>query len=287
MNATPDRSVVPAGQAHAEAAKRATTFDAVMLGLLPAAAALADPPVSNFRVGAVARGVSGALYLGANLEFPGHALSASVHAEQAAIVNAWDHGEAGVVALAVTAAPCGYCRQFLNELVTADHLHVLTPHAAPVPLAALLPGAFGPRDLGKTGGLMQPGAIRLEVDPRELAPPEALATAALRAAEASYAPYSDTLSGIALAARRGGVHVGRYAENAAFNPSLSPLQAALVRLALTGVPYDAITAAVLVETAGPISQRAVTEALLATIAPGVRLTYLRAVRTDDRNGAGV
>ena len=49
-------------------------------------------------VGAVALGLSGALYAGANLEFLGQSLSLSVHAEQAAVYNAWVHGEAGVSA---------------------------------------------------------------------------------------------------------------------------------------------------------------------------------------------
>lgn len=40
----------------------------------------------------------------------------TVHAEQSSIADAWMNGEEGIDLIAVTAAPCGYCRQFLNEL---------------------------------------------------------------------------------------------------------------------------------------------------------------------------
>jgi cytidine deaminase len=234
MNPSPDRSVVPTAEARARAAAAGGSVDQVMAELLPAAQALAIPPVSGFRVGAVAQGLSGALYLGANLEFPGMPLGASIHAEQAAIANAWAHGETGVTALAVTAAPCGHCRQFLNELVTADELRILMTGAPAVMLKTLLPSAFGPHDLGISGGLMQPEFRRLvllESTPnavlRNPAEPadhiDPLIAAALAAAEGSYAPYSRTYSAVALELPDGSVHIGRYAENAAFNPSLPPL----------------------------------------------------------------
>ena len=44
-----------------------------MVDLLPTAQALARPAISGFRVGAIAHGLSGALYFGANLEFVGQA----------------------------------------------------------------------------------------------------------------------------------------------------------------------------------------------------------------------
>lgn len=99
-----------------------------MMLLLPIAKEFAVVPVSHYHVGAVSAGmeVIGSgwrnLYLGANFEFANAALSFSVHAEQAAVNNAWLHGEEGIQLLAISAAPCGYCRQFLNELVTAKKL---------------------------------------------------------------------------------------------------------------------------------------------------------------------
>jgi cytidine deaminase len=278
------------------AAERTLSLEELVLELLPWAEAYASPAISNFRVGAVALGLSGALYAGANLEFPGESLSFSVHAEQAAVYNAWVHGEAGVTLIASTAAPCGYCRQFLNELSTANELRVMLPGGPAVPLATLLPSAFGPRDLGLPGGLMQPVTRSLQ-----LAEPSAdpVAAAALVAASAAYAPYSGTYAGVALRTADGTVHQGRYAENAAFNPSLSPLQGALIALALAGGSYAVIEAAVLVEAFEPASghlkksasqhsasqhsasQRASTAAVLAAIAPDVPLRYLRAVRITE------
>ncbi len=64
-------------------------------------------------------GVSGSIYIGVNLEFPGAPLNNSVHAEQFLAVNCIAHGERGLDMLAVSAAPCGHCRQFYAELVHA------------------------------------------------------------------------------------------------------------------------------------------------------------------------
>lgn len=50
---------------------------------------------------------------------------------------------------------------------------------------------------------------------------------ALAAASTSYAPYSTNYAGLALESTTGVVVAGRYAENAAYSPSMSPLQAAL------------------------------------------------------------
>jgi cytidine deaminase len=211
-----------------------------LLTLLPQAAAFARPPISNFRVGAIARGTSGKLYFGTNLEFAGEALSFTVHAEQSAVVNAWMSGEAGIDVVATSAAPCGYCRQFLNELVTARELLVVMPNGSR-PLSELLPGSFGPRDLGIDGGLLQPENHGLAIDETD-----DLAQAALQAANMSYAPYSKSFAGVAVRTKDGRTFSGAYAENAAFNPSLSPLQAALSQLNLGGAGWSDIAEAVLV-----------------------------------------
>src|SRR5437763_9308422 len=126
------------------------TIGQLLLALIPQAQKYAIPPISNFFVGAVALGTTGSIYLGANFEFVGQALSFSVHGEQAATANAMAHGETGLQMLAVSAAPCGYCRQFLYELTTAPTLQILIPNEPAAPLTALLPAAFGPADLGRS-----------------------------------------------------------------------------------------------------------------------------------------
>jgi cytidine deaminase len=222
----------------------------VMLGLLRFARSYAKPPISRYYVGAISQGASGNLYYGANMEFVGEALSFCVHAEQAATVNAWMHNETGIRALAITAAPCGYCRQFLYELETFSTLEILLPNRQPTTLLNLLPDAFGPSDLGARGGLMK------SVDHQLVLPSsDPLVLSALAAANMSYAPYSKGYAGVALATTNGQVYSGPYAENAAFNPSMSPMEAALAHLNMCGRTYDEISRAVLVEVQGsPCSQ---------------------------------
>lgn len=235
----------------------------LMLDLIPLAKTFAIPPISNFFVGVVALGTSGNLYFGANYEFIGQALSFSVHGEQAATVQALSFGETGLEMLAISAAPCGYCRQFLNELTTASRLKIILPNMPATLLSSLLPAAFGPADLGVTGGLMSPQSHGMTLP----SPADDVAQAALNAANASYAPYSVSYAGVALQTSDGGIYTGSIAENAAFNPSMSPLEAALVSLIISGGrKYIDIVDAVLVEAAAPkAGQAGVTRDVLSTI----------------------
>jgi len=97
--------------------------------------------------------------------------------------------------------------------------------------------------------------------------PDDVTMAALKAANSSYAPYSLSYAGVALKTADGSIYTGSVAENAAFNPSMSPLEAAVVALTITGgKKYSDITDAVLVEAAGSkASQIGVTRAVLATM----------------------
>ncbi len=128
------------------------TGDELMVALLPLAQSYSRAPVSNFYVGVVVRGASGSLYTGANIEIPGQCLGFAVHAEQSAISNAYMHGEKGVNALAVGAAPCGHCRQFMEEASPDGEILILTPTNAPRKLSVILPEAFGPAALGMKEG---------------------------------------------------------------------------------------------------------------------------------------
>lgn len=254
----------------------------LMIMLLPTAAAYARVPISNFHVGAVALGAPpGSLYLGANLEFTGQALSFCVHGEQCATNNAWLNGETYLQAIAINAAPCGYCRQFLYETTTgATGLNILLKANSDPndysytmdQLTSYLPNAFGPGDLGITDRLMQPEAHGLSIPSTD-----PLATAALQAANASYSPYTADFCGVAVQMASGTIYAGRYAENAAYNPSMSPLESALAFQCMyepAQNPY-AIVAAALVEAKGSaISQLSATQAVLSSVAPGIPLaTY--------------
>ena len=124
--------------------KQATGLDddALAFALLPLAAACSVTPISHFHVGAIARGTSGNLYFGANMEFAGAPMQQTVHAEQSAVTHAWLRGETRLASITVNYTPCGHCRQFLNELtrgtdgrLSALHLHfsALTQNASYLP----------------------------------------------------------------------------------------------------------------------------------------------------------
>jgi cytidine deaminase len=71
------------------------------------------------------------------------------------------------------------------------------------------------------------------------------------------------------------VYRGSYIENAAFNPSLPPLQVALVAMALAKEEFSAIAEVVLAEAANnSISQLSATKSLVAAIAPQAEFRLL-------------
>lgn len=233
----------------------------LLLSLLPLAAAYSIAPISNFYVGAIARGFSGNLYFGANYEFLNHTLFNSIHAEQASINNAMSHQEDGIIDVTVTASPCGHCRQFMNELHCAEQLSVNLEASGTKRLTEILPDSFGPQDLGITDSLLKaPNQdLSLESD-------DPLAQAALTAANSSYAPYSHCYAGIAIITTDNHIVAGHYVENAAFNPSLPPLQSALINLNLHGYKTSDITRVMLVEKADTlISHSANSRILLSEI----------------------
>ncbi|NQU65591.1 MAG: cytidine deaminase [SAR324 cluster bacterium] len=213
--------------------------------LLPQATARAIVPVSGYRVGSICRGESGNLYFGSNIEFPGQDLSATVHAEQAAIANAIAGGESGIKAITVSATPCGGCRQFMNELNRVEHIRIHLPKREPLMLSALLPLGFGPNDLNVKSRLMDPQNHGLQLlEPTA----DKLDLLALKTASKSYAPYSNCYSAVALETSSGFTFSGAYAENAAYNNSLLPMQAAIAVLIMRACHFADIKRAVLVQT---------------------------------------
>jgi len=254
---------IPAAQVDALRSAEKLSLAELMMKLLPVAKSRAHPPLSHYFVGAVALGASGSLYLGQNIEIPGNMLGLAVHAEQSAIANAYMSDEAGVKALAVTAAPCGHCRQFLSEV--SLEMSILMPNLPAMPLSALLPRAFGPMDLG-----MKQGALPVRTMNRVLASgsKDDLVLAAWKAACGAYSPYSHSPSGVALLTSGGRVFAGSYIENAAFNPSLPPLETALAGYFAAGTGASRIERCVLVESpSGGISHDVTTRSVLAAIAP--------------------
>ncbi len=228
------------------------------LALLPLASSFSVAPVSNFNVGAVAFDSLGNAYLGANFEFSDAHIGHTIHAEQSAIANAWQHGAQDLSLLAINYPPCGHCRQFINEVALADNFLIQLPDSQPQPLAYYLPDAFGPSDLQMTQRILATPAIAVEAH-------DDILSMAHKAHKKSHAPYSNSHSGIALQYSDGEIVTGSYAENAAFNPTLPALQVALNTRRLQGKDWRAIECCVMVESASTLQQRDNTATLLQTI----------------------
>lgn len=205
--------------------------------LLELATCFSVAPISGFYVGAIAVGKSGKLYLGANMEFQGVPLSASLHAEQSAILNAWMHEEHEVVTLHVSETPCGHCRQFMRELSNSSALKIHCKGQT-FQIEDLLPGAFG-ENRKKGHGLLDSTATNLESIETK---PKTQAQLAINAAQRSYAPYSQSPEGFVAQCLDGHFFSGSTAESIAFNPSVSGVVVALNQRNLSSSRSVAITA---------------------------------------------
>jgi cytidine deaminase len=92
-----------------------TDADRDLLERADAAAARAYAPYSKFHVGAAVRARDGRVFEGVNVENASYPLG--ICAERAALARAVGEGLApgDLEAIAITAAPCGGCRQWLAE----------------------------------------------------------------------------------------------------------------------------------------------------------------------------
>ena len=205
--------------------------------LLKLATCFSIAPISGFYVGAIAVGRSGKLYLGANMEFQGVPLSASLHAEQSAILNAWMHEERELLALHVSETPCGHCRQFMRELSNPSNLKIHCKGQT-FQIEDLLPGAFG-ENRKKGHGLLDSMATNLESVKTK---PHTRSQHAINAAQRSYTPYSQSPEGFVAQCLDGHFFSGRAAESIAFNPSVSGVVVALNQRNLSSRRSVAITA---------------------------------------------
>ncbi|KAL0558489.1 hypothetical protein IC582_003062 [Cucumis melo] len=293
------RFVIEASEAETLAKQSALTIPLLLPTLVKSAQSLARPPISKYHVGAVGLGSSGRVFFGVNLEFPGLPLHQSVHAEQFLVTNLALNAESHLNYLAVSAAPCGHCRQFLQEVRSAAEIKILVSDSGSdskpndyVPLPQFLPHRFGPYDLlaKDVPLLLEPRFNGLSL-PNESAGNnklcngnhgenlEKLKRAALDAANMSHAPYSKCPSGVALMDDNGRIYNGPYMESAAYNPSMGPVQAAIVAyIAGGGAGYERIVAAVLVEKDGvEVKQERAARLLLETISPECEFTVVHCI----------
>lgn len=114
-------------------------------------------PYSNFHVGAALLGKSGRIYPGCNIE--NAAYTPTNCAERTAVFRAVSDGEREFTAIAVAGdgddylAPCGVCRQVLQEFAEPEEFIVLMAGKGmdyrAMTLAELFPASFSTADLEK------------------------------------------------------------------------------------------------------------------------------------------
>ncbi|XP_023757187.1 cytidine deaminase 1 [Lactuca sativa] len=275
MNQPARRYIITASEAESMARSKGLTVPQLLPSLVKSAQDLARTPISKFNVGVVGLSSDGRIFFGGNIEFPGLPLHHSIHAEQFLITNLAAHGGGPkLLNIAVSAAPCGHCRQFLQELRGVSKTQIIVtdqPLENPdyKPISSILPNPFGPFDLldQETPLILEKHSNKLSLkDDSSITQngntpnlsngyhelinknEETLITEALEAARGSHAPYSGCPSGVALMDCEGKVYKGSYMESAAYNPSMMPVQAALVAYMVAGGGgYERIVAAVLVE----------------------------------------
>jgi len=123
-----------------------------LIKLARGARSKAYAPYSKFKVGAALLAKSGKVYTGCNVENASYGLTCC--AERNAVFEAVGRGERDFIAIAIVSdspeptAPCGACRQVLNEF--APELEVIMAGkkvSKKTSLKKLLPLAFGPSSL--------------------------------------------------------------------------------------------------------------------------------------------
>ncbi|MBU1307803.1 MAG: cytidine deaminase [Alphaproteobacteria bacterium] len=243
----------------------------LMLLLIEFAKNFAQPPISHFLVGAIGlEAESGDLVFGGNVEFPGTHLGTTLHGEGFVATRAFNRGTRLTVIAIGEAHPCAHCRQYLSEFAGGPALLLIDPLGHSLPLSALYPWPFDPGYLGEAGAMA--GAVNW---PALHGTTGSVPPALLAAGKRSHTPYSRCPGAVMLALADGAVITGSAIESVAFNPSMSPLQSAIVDLLARGYRYGDITGAVLGYVVdGAVDYRASTTELLATIAPGVTLTVV-------------
>lgn len=120
-----------------------------------AAAGKSYSPYSKFRVGAAVLTGSGKIFAGCNVENASYGLCNC--AERTAIFSAAAAGERNVRCVVVytptetVTSPCGACRQVINEFGPDARVISICDSDARIDttLAALLPRAFGPKNLAE------------------------------------------------------------------------------------------------------------------------------------------
>ena len=245
---------------------------------LPVARAMARPPISGYRVAAVGVEAEGDLVLGANLEFPGADLGATIHAEAFVALRARRRGRRLATLAVREAHPCAHCRQTLAEAADADTLAIVDLLGNELSLEDLYPWSFRPGALeheGDTPGATPWPALAFATTrgPRGATVPADVTADLLAAGSRAHAPYSGAPSAVVLRLGDGRLRSAGCVESVAFNPSITATQAALVEVAAARADAGEITDAWLGRTAGgSVDPEAGFRALLRAVSPAATAT---------------
>lgn len=253
---------------------RLSSVRELMLLLLDVAKGYARPAISDFHVGAVGlEAETGNLILGGNVEFPGSHLGYTLHGEGFVVIRAMSRGTNLSVLAIGEAHPCAHCRQCLAEYAESRELQLIDPLGHTLSLAQLYPWPFDPAYLGEPGAV--PGRMLWPDLAFEAASDHPEAPALLEAGRRSHSPYSRCPGAVVLTLADGNHVSGIAMESVAFNPTIQPIQAAIVNLLAHGYGYADIREALLgTVVGGAVDYSRSTAELLSSLSPDIRLTIL-------------
>jgi cytidine deaminase len=247
----------------------------LMLLARKSAERIARPSISSFFVGAIGfERETGNLIFGGNAEFPGTHLGTTIHGEGFVTTRAFSRGTSLAAIALGEAHPCGHCRQYISEFAAARDLLLIDPLGHRLRLSDVYPWPFDPAYLGETGAVA--GTIYWpELEFTDAAAAGEVGAALLEAGKHSYAPYSKCPAAVVLTLRNSQRISGSAIESVAYNPTIGPLQAALIDLIAHGHDYADITAVALGTVAdGPVTYAPSVVELLRTVAPSVSLSTI-------------
>ena len=267
--------VLPARQAVEICAAHGITSDELMLLSLGRARDYARPPISNFYVGCVGREAgSGNLVFGGNLEFTGAHIGNTVHGEGFVFTRSFSRGTAIETIAIGEAHPCAHCRQYLSEYAATASLTLIDPLGHRLKMADLYPWPFDPDYLGEKGivaGAVPHPGLALAAN----ALPPATAARLTDIGRRSYTPYGKSPAAIVLTLKDGALIGGAAIESVSFNPTISPLQAAMIDLFAHGYAASDIASAAFGHSpAAQVDYAMHACDLLVAIAPEVELEVL-------------
>src|SRR3569833_1202724 len=210
------------------------TVEELMLLARATAMSFAQPPISEFFVGVVGiERETGSLIFGGNLEFVGAHIGNTVHGEGFVFSRAFSRGTSVETICLGEAHPCAHCRQYMSEFAATAQLTLIDLIGHRLTMAELYPWPFDPGYLGERG--IVAGEVRnpgLVLGRNELAPDVAARLTEL--GRRAYVPYGKTPAAIVLQLANGDIVGGAAIESVSFNPTMSPLQAAMIDLFETG-----------------------------------------------------